>query len=116
MLSLPIETEETNAAKKAHIKIIYIFDDKYIKYDFYLKPGKYTIAQILDKDQPVAGQQIMGVILISIGHEILASHLLPLIRRGGRIIFQRWIEQQRCHGINTESVNAPVAPKLHDGP
>ena len=49
MLSLPIENEETNAAKKAHIKIIYIFDDKFIKYDFYLKPGKYTIAQILDK-------------------------------------------------------------------
>ena len=28
---------------------MYIFDDKYIKYDFYLKPGKYTISTILDK-------------------------------------------------------------------
>ena len=28
---------------------MYIFDDKYIKYDFYLKPGKYTISMILEK-------------------------------------------------------------------
>lgn len=49
ILSLPIETDETQAQKKAHIKVMYIFDDKYIKYDFYLKAGKYSISMILDK-------------------------------------------------------------------
>ena len=49
ILSLPIETEEITAQKKAHIKVMYIFDDKYIKYDFYLKAGKYSISMILDK-------------------------------------------------------------------
>lgn len=28
---------------------MYIFDDKYIKYDFYLKAGKYSITMILEK-------------------------------------------------------------------
>ena len=48
-MSLPIETEEVTAQKRAHIKVMYIYDDKYIKYDFYLKPGKYTINMILEK-------------------------------------------------------------------
>ena len=49
ILSLPVETEEVNAQKRAHIKVMYIFEDKYLKYDFYLKAGKYTITMILDK-------------------------------------------------------------------
>ena len=44
-----METEEINQQKKAHIKVMYIFEDKYKKYDFFLKAGKYTITMILEK-------------------------------------------------------------------
>jgi hypothetical protein len=46
MLSLPIESivEE----KPAHLKVMYIFDDKAQKLDFFLKAGKYNIGAIYE--------------------------------------------------------------------
>jgi hypothetical protein len=48
-MSLPIEIDEINQRKKAHIKVMYLFDANYVKYDFFLKPGRYTISQIIEK-------------------------------------------------------------------
>jgi hypothetical protein len=46
MLSLPIEGGQEE--KPAHLKVMYIYDDRAQKLDFFLKAGKYNIGAIYD--------------------------------------------------------------------
>lgn len=47
MLSLPIE-EVKATEKPAHLKVMYIYEDKARKFDFFLDAGRYTIQAIYD--------------------------------------------------------------------
>jgi hypothetical protein len=49
MLSLPIEASSEEQEKPAHVKVMYIHEDKYTKYDFFLKAGKYSINSIFEQ-------------------------------------------------------------------
>ena len=47
-MSLPIDTQE-NWKEKAHIKVIYFFEDIVERLDLLFRPGRHKISYIVDK-------------------------------------------------------------------
>ena len=54
------------------------------------------------------------MVLVGVGHEVLAGDLVLHLGARRGIVLERRVEQQRRHRVDPEPVHAPVAPEPHD--
>ncbi len=78
VLQLPIDCETDCELKKVHIKVIYLFECVTQRYDLFLRPGRYQIAQLKEKikqivDRPAVKSGKRTVLLAELkqGHTLL---------------------------------------------